>query len=87
MVLQSNRNFSVDVWGHILTTICNKPFCVLSMLFPLCWKKRRGNMSIVQAFVAHQNAGSYIATKSTLIGLIRSIDGRLGVIIGGSKSM
>lgn len=69
-------NTSVEDWDAVINVNLKGAFLCAKHCIPQMQKRGEGvvvNMSSVQAFVAQQNVAAYIATKSALIGLTRSI--------------
>jgi NAD(P)-dependent dehydrogenase (short-subunit alcohol dehydrogenase family) len=72
----SVTNTSVEDWDAVMNVNLKGAFLCAKHCIPYMQKNEDGvvvNMSSVQAFVAQENVAAYIATKSALIGLTRSI--------------
>lgn len=72
----SVTNTSVEDWDAVMNVNLKGAFLCAKHCIPHIQRNEDGvvvNMSSVQAFVAQQNVAAYIATKSALIGLTRSI--------------
>lgn len=72
----SVTNTSEEDWDAVMNVNLKGAFLCSKHCIPHMLKNEEGvvvNMSSVQAFVAQQNVAAYIATKSALIGLTRSI--------------
>ncbi|WP_147303527.1 SDR family NAD(P)-dependent oxidoreductase [Rhodohalobacter sp. SW132] len=67
---------SEEEWEHVMEVNVKGAFLCAKHTIPYMQKQGKGvvvNMSSVQAFVAQKNVAAYIASKSALIGLTRSI--------------
>lgn len=72
----SVTNTTEEDWDAVMNVNLKGAFLCSKHCIPYMLKNEEGvvvNMSSVQAFVAQQNVAAYIATKSALIGLTRSI--------------